>query len=165
MRILGIDPGTATIGFGVIEWDRGTVKLLTAGHISTSKTLSTAARLAELATDLKTLCAQWKPDTCAVEELFFSKNVTTALKVSQARGVILHTLHETGYPVAEYNPLQIKVAVTGDGRADKKQVQKMVKMILKLNTVPKPDDAADALAIALCHAQNMRFQQATKILM
>lgn len=157
MRILGIDPGTATIGFGVIETDRGTPRLLTAGHISTAKTLSTAARLTELATDLKTLCAEWKPDVCAVEELFFSKNVKTALKVSQARGVILHTLHEIGYPVAEYNPLQIKTAVTGDGRADKKQIQKMVKIILKLDTLPKPDDAADALAIAMCHANTMNW--------
>ncbi len=157
MRILGIDPGTGTIGFGVIEHHRGTTKLLTVGHISTSKTLSPAARLTELAEDLKTLCAEWKPDVCAVEQLFFSKNVKTALKVSEARGVILHTLNMAGYPVVEYNPLQIKVAVTGDGRADKKQVQKMVKIILKLATIPKPDDAADALAIALCHAHQMRY--------
>jgi len=152
MKILGIDPGSGTIGFGVIKKNGRDYHPLEFGHIQTDKALSTARRLNELADDLQTLITKHQPDVCAVEELFFSKNVTTAIKVAQARGVILHTLAKSGYPIFEYNPLQIKVAITGDGGADKKQVQKMVTLLLKLKNVPKPDDAADALAIALCHA-------------
>lgn len=152
MRILGIDPGTATVGFGIIEMTGRNYKVLDFGHISTEKTLSAPQRLNEIANDLQGLCEQWNPDICAVEELFFSKNVTTALKVAEARGVILQTLNRRGYPIHEYNPLQIKLAITGDGKAVKKQVQKMVAILLKLESVPKPDDAADALAVALCFA-------------
>jgi crossover junction endodeoxyribonuclease RuvC len=152
MRILGIDPGTATVGFGVIEMTGRDYKPLDFGHISTSKTLSAPQRLNEIANDLKALCDKWKPNVCAVEEIFFSKNVTTAIQVAQARGVILQTLNAAGYPIHEYNPMQIKLAITGDGRAVKSQVQKMVTILLKLKEIPKPDDAADALAIALCFA-------------
>jgi len=111
MKILGIDPGTATVGFGIIEMTGRDYRVLDFGHISTEKTLSAPQRLNEIATDLQALCEQWEPDICAVEELFFSKNVTTALKVSEARGVILQTLNRRGYPIHEYNPMQIKLAI------------------------------------------------------
>ena len=155
MRILGIDPGLATIGFGVIESQGPNCQPLDFGHISTAKTLSSASRLNQIATDLEEICKKWKPDVCAIEELFFSKNVTTALKVAEARGVILQTLNRAGYSVHEYNPGKIKIAVTGHGKATKPEVQKMVTLILKLKEIPRPDDAADALAIALCHAHTM----------
>lgn len=151
MRILGIDPGTATTGFGLIERKGTGHRLLDYGHISTSKTLPLSKRLNQIAEDLSALCAEWKPDVCAVEELFFSKNVKSALQVAHARGVILQTLTRSGYPVFEYNPGQIKVAVAGHGKAKKPEIQKMVCLLLNLEKAPKPDDAADALAIALCH--------------
>lgn len=154
MRILGIDPGTATVGFGLIDVQGNDIKMVDFGHISTSKNTATADRLTEIATDLIALCRKWNPTVCAVEELFFSKNITSAIQVAQARGVILQTLNQAGYPIYEYNPLQIKVALTSDGRADKSQIQKMVTILLKLDHVPKPDDAADALAVALCHAHS-----------
>ena len=156
MRILGIDPGLATIGFGVIEKGKTRLQMLTCGHISTPKTLSTVDRLNEIATDIEALCQTWKPDVCAIEEIYFSKNVTTAIRVAEARGVILQTLTRSGYSVHEYNPQKIKIALTGDGKADKAQMQKMITLILELKEVPKPDDAADALAIALCHAQTRK---------
>lgn len=152
MRILGIDPGTATVGFGVIDVHGRDTSVVDFGHISTAKETPPAKRLDEIATDLAHLCQKWSPTVCAVEELFFSKNVKTAIRVAEARGVILQTLSRAGYPVFEYNPLQIKLAITGHGKADKKQVQKMVTCLLRLESVPKPDDAADALAVALCHA-------------
>jgi crossover junction endodeoxyribonuclease RuvC len=153
MRILGIDPGLATIGFGIIELHPGhKQQTLDFGHIQTSPKFSTAERLNQIALDLEEICNKWNPMACAVEELFFGKNVTTGIKVAQARGVILQTLSRKGYPIFEYNPLQIKVAITSDGRATKTQIQKMVQMILGLSSIPKPDDAADALAIAICHA-------------
>ncbi|MDP2624825.1 MAG: crossover junction endodeoxyribonuclease RuvC [Candidatus Peregrinibacteria bacterium] len=152
MRILGIDPGLATIGFGVIDMNGHHIQSLDYGHISTSKNLPNSVRLTQIAIDLEEICKTWTPDVCAIEELFFSKNVTSAMQVSEARGVILQTLNRSGYPIIEYKPQQIKLAVTGDGRASKPQMQKMVALILKLKEIPKPDDAADALAIALCHA-------------
>jgi len=152
MRILGIDPGTATIGFGLIDVQGRSYKIVDFGHISTSKKFSSAHRLNEIAHDLNALCQKWNPTVCAVEELFFSKNVKTAMQVAQARGVILQTLNHAGYPIYEYNPLHIKVALTGDGKAIKSQVQKMVAILLKMDSIPKPDDAADALAVAICHA-------------
>ena len=163
MRILGIDPGTATVGFGLIEVHGRDYKALDFGHISTSKTLATARRLNEIASDLETLCTKWKPDVCAVEEIFFSKNVKTAIQVAQARGVILQTISRAGYPIFEYNPLQIKLAVSGDGQAIKSQIQKMVTLLLKLETAPKPDDAADALAVAICHAHTPLNMKASSL--
>lgn len=154
MRILGIDPGTATIGFGVIDVVENHPRVKDYGHIATSKTLSLPRRLNEIAHDLNILCKKWQPTVCAVEQLFFNKNVTSALQVAHARGVILQTLNHAGYPVYEYNPVQIKVALTGDGRAVKAQMKKMVTLLLNLNTPPHPDDAADALAVALCHAHS-----------
>jgi crossover junction endodeoxyribonuclease RuvC len=158
MRILGIDPGLATIGFGVIQMNGRDHQLLDFGHISTPKGLHDPARLQIIADDLRELSQKWKPSVCAVEELFFSKNVTTGIQVAQARGVILQTLHQGGYPVVEYNPQQIKMALTGHGRAAKPEIQKMVTLLLKLKQVPRPDDAADALAIALCHAHSHRIK-------
>lgn len=155
MRILGIDPGIGTTGFAVIESRGPNCQPLDYGFISTEKHLGNADRLNQLATDLEELCKKWNPDVTAVEELFFSKNTKTGIQVAQARGVILQTLTRAGYPVFEYNPGQIKIAVTGHGKATKQEMQKMVTMILKLKKIPRPDDAADALAIALCHAHTI----------
>ena len=155
MRILGIDPGIATTGFAILQSNGPNSKPLDFGFISTEKHLGNANRLTQLATDLKEICHKWKPDVCAVEELFFSKNTKTAIQVSQARGVILQTLNQAGYPIYEYNPGQIKIAITGHGKATKAEIQKMVTLILKLKQIPRPDDAADALAIALCHAHTI----------
>lgn len=151
MKILGIDPGTATVGWAVIEEKAGEIKAAAYGHISTSKKKETAARLAEIAQDLEKIIKKYKPDEAAVEDLFFFKNLKTVIKVSQARGVILLVLENLRVKTAEYTPLQVKQAITGYGRAEKKQVQVMVQKIFKLKTTPKPDDVADALAIALCH--------------
>lgn len=155
MRILGIDPGIATTGFAIVESSGPNCKPLDYGFISTEKHLGNADRLTQLATDLEELCKKWNPDVCAVEEIFFSKNTKTAIQVAQARGVILQTLNRRGYPVHEYNPGQIKIAVAGHGKATKQEIQKMVTIILKLKQIPRPDDAADALAIALCHAHTI----------
>ena len=158
MKILGIDPGTATLGWGVIEVTGQINKLLAYGEINTKKTSSASARLYEIAQDLETLIIKHRPDEAAVEELFFFKNQKTIISVAQARGVIFLTLERLGITIAEYTPLQIKQALTNYGRADKTQVQLMVKNILKLKNIPKPDDAADALAIAICHAARYRME-------
>lgn len=160
MRILGIDPGTATLGFGVIDVEKSNrVRVVKFGVIKTAPTSATGNRLNEIAQDLREIYETFKPDICAVEEIFFGKNVSTAIHVAQARGVVLQTLSEAGYPIFEYNPGQIKLALTGDGKADKQQIQKMVTLILGLSSVPHPDDAADALAIALCHAHTAAYAQ------
>src|SRR3990167_7189885 len=151
MKILGIDPGTAIIGWAIVE-QRGT--LLSArhyGHIATSQTLPPAHRLERIAQGLSSLLAKYRPKEVAVESLFFFKNLKTVLPVAQARGVILLTLKQHGLEPYEYTPLQVKQAVTGYGRADKKQVQMMVKNVFCLDEIPTPDDVADALAIAFCH--------------
>lgn len=154
MRILGIDPGVAIVGFGVIESDRGTQQMVQYGAINTSANLPLAARLVQIERDLTELLERFKPDEIAVEELFFSKNITTGIAVAHARGVILATVEKAGIPVYEYTPMQVKQAVVGYGLAEKNQVMDMVKRLLKLRAVPKPDDAADALAIAICHARS-----------
>lgn len=156
MKILGIDPGTATIGFGLIEKNKSNLKLLKYGCIKTSANLSTAERLNKLHKELSSLIKIHKPDVAAVEDIFFFKNLKTAIKVSQARGAILLAIAQNKIPIAEYTPLQIKQAVTCYGRAEKAQVQKMVKVILSLEELPKPDDAADALAVAICCAHSLR---------
>ena len=155
MTILGIDPGTATTGWGVVK---KTKKLNWVNHglITTSANLSTAERLNKLHRELSLLIKKYKPDVAAVEDIFFFKNLKTAIKVSQARGVILLTIAKAKIPVAEYTPLQIKQAVACYGRAEKEQVQKMVKTLLNLKEIPKPDDAADALAVAICCANTIR---------
>lgn len=159
MRILGIDPGTATIGFGIIEKRGKGFEAKNFGHISTSKHSQRAQRLVEIAQDLEQLCSEWQPSMCAVEEIYFSKNVKTAIRVAEARGVILQVLNRCGYPIFEYNPMQVKLAITGYGRASKIQIQKMVSALLNLKKIPKPDDAADALAIALCHGHHIQMNQ------
>ena len=154
MRILGIDPGVAIVGFGIIESDRGTQQMVQYGAINTPANLPLAARLVQIEQDLTELLEHFKPDEIAVEELFFSKNITTGIAVAHARGVILATVEKVGIPIYEYTPMQVKQAVVGYGLAEKNQVMDMVKRLLKLRAVPKPDDAADALAIAICHARS-----------
>ena len=158
MIILGIDPGIATLGYGVIEKDeRGNFRSVDYGVVVTPKTESLPVRLAMLEEGISQILEKYKPDEVAMEELFFSKNITTGIAVAHARGVALLTCVKRCGRLFEYTPMQIKQALTGYGRADKKQMQSVVTSILKLKTVPKPDDAADALAIALCHATVSRF--------
>ena len=154
MRILGIDPGIAIVGFGLIESNRGSVRMLQYGAVTTEAGLPLATRLVQIENDMTALIAQLKPDEIAVEELFFSKNITTGIAVAHGRGVILCTVERLGVPIFEYTPMQVKQAVAGYGLADKKQVMDMTKRLLKLKAVPRPDDAADALAIAICHARS-----------
>ena len=154
MRILGIDPGIAIVGFGLIESNRGSVRMLQYGAVTTEAGLPLATRLVQIENDMTALISQLKPDEIAVEELFFSKNITTGIAVAHGRGVILCTAERLGVPIFEYTPMQVKQAVAGYGLADKKQVMDMTRRLLKLKAVPRPDDAADALAIALCHARS-----------
>ena len=154
MRILGIDPGVAIVGFGVIDSDRGQQNMVQYGAITTRAGLPLAARLVQIQTDLEELINTFKPDEISIEELFFSKNITTGIAVAHARGIILYTAEKMGIPIYEYTPMQVKQAVVGYGLAEKKQVMDMTRRLLKLKTVPRPDDAADALAIAICHARS-----------
>lgn len=156
MRILGIDPGTGILGFGVIEVVRGKAQLLDAGVIRTPVKEDDAVRLVTIYEELTEIIAETKPREMSVEKLFFAQNVTTAMTVSQARGVVLLAGKQAGLTIHEYTPLQIKMALTGYGRADKKQIQEMVRVILGLKDTPKPDDCADAIAAALTHAQTFR---------
>ena len=159
MRILGIDPGYGTMGYGIIERERGNLRAIDYGVIQTPPNESLPVRLAMLDEALRKLIEAHKPDAVAVEELFFNTNITTGIKVAEARGVILLcAIRECGN-LYEYTPLQVKQALTGMGRAEKKQVQFMVKALLGLKTEPKPDDAADALAVAVCHANTMQYNQ------
>jgi len=154
MRILGIDPGTGILGFGVIDVAKGKSQLVDAGVIRTPVHEDDAVRLETIYDELSDIIAANKPDVMSVEKLFFVRNVTTAMTVAQARGVVLLAGKQTKLQIFEYTPLQIKMAVTGYGKADKKQVQEMVRVILGLASIPKPDDAADAIAAALTHAQS-----------
>lgn len=159
MRILGIDPGTATVGYGLIEENDGQLAVITYGAIVTRpKDGDTARRLQLIYQQLNELIATYKPDVAAVEELFFGRNITTAISVGQARGVLLLALANAGIPIAEYSPPKIKESVSGYGNASKQQVQFMVQNILDLEEVPKPDDAADGLAVALTHYQYHRHE-------
>jgi crossover junction endodeoxyribonuclease RuvC len=155
MKILGIDPGSGIIGFGLIE-RKSNPKLVDAGVIRTTIGDTDADRLVELYVSMKELITEMKPDVACVEKLFFAQNVTTAMKVSQARGVILLALAEQGIPIFEYTPLQIKMAMTGYGKATKAQIQEMVRVQLGLKNKPKPDDCADALACALTHTASIQ---------
>jgi crossover junction endodeoxyribonuclease RuvC len=152
MRIIGIDPGTGILGFGVIESDGQKHSLVDAGVIRTPVKEDDAVRLQTIFEELSDIIAQTKPTQMAVEKLFFAQNVTTAMTVAQARGVVLLAGQQAGLQISEYTPLQIKQSLTGYGRADKKQMQEMVRVMLGLKEVPKPDDCADALAAALMHA-------------
>ena len=154
MRILGIDPGYGIIGFGLIEADRGKFSLLRCGAITTPAGMDFSARLEIIYEDMKQLLQVAKPDAVAIEELFFGQNVTTGIGVAQSRGVILLSIRQAGLDVTSYKPAQIKQAVVGYGNATKHQVQDMTKRLLGLQAMPKPDDAADAIAIALCHARS-----------
>lgn len=156
MRILGIDPGTGILGFGVIETSRSKPKLVDAGVIRTPVHQADALRLHTIFDELSQIIAATKPQIMSVEKLFFARNVTTAMSVSQARGVVLLCGQQAGLELFEYTPMQIKQAITGYGRADKKQIQDMVRVLLGLQDVPKPDDAADALAAALTHSSTIR---------
>ena len=154
MRILGIDPGYGITGFGVIDTERGQSKLVTCGAITTPAGMDFSARLEIIYEDMRRLLAEVKPDAVAIEELFFGQNVTTGIGVAQSRGVILLAIRQEGLEVTSYKPMQVKQAVVGYGNATKHQVQDMTKRLLNLSAMPKPDDAADAIAIALCHARS-----------
>lgn len=154
MRILGIDPGIATVGFGVIDCEKGRLSLVNYGVITTPAQTSLSSRLDRIFDDMNELCKTFSPDAIAYEELFFNTNITTGISVAHGRGVLLLAGYRSGAPVFEYTPLQVKQAVVGYGRAEKRQVIDMVKRILNMKTAPKPDDAADALALAICHARS-----------
>ena len=154
MRILGIDPGYGITGFGLIEADRGQYSLLQCGAITTPAGMDFSARLEIIYEDMRKLLELAKPEAVAIEELFFGQNVTTGIGVAQSRGVILLAIRQAGLEVQQYKPAQVKQAVVGYGNATKHQVQDMTKRLLHLQQMPKPDDAADAIAIALCHARS-----------
>ena len=154
MIIMGIDPGLAIVGWGIIETSRGNSRPIAYGCIRTPAHTDIEERLLIIERDLTEIIERYKPDEMAIEELFFNTNITTGIAVSEARGVILLTAHKNGVKINEYTPLQVKQAVVGYGKAEKQQVIAMVTSLLKLPAPPKPDDTADAIAIALCHAQS-----------
>jgi len=156
MRILGIDPGTGILGFGVIDVDKGKAQMVDAGVIRTPVKEDDAVRLQTIFDELSDIIAETKPQQMSVEKLFFAQNVTTAMTVAQARGVVLLCGMQAGLEIFEYTPQQIKQALTGYGKAEKKQIQEMVRVILQLKDVLKPDDCADALAAAITHSMTMR---------
>ena len=154
MRILGIDPGFAIVGWGIIDSERGNIRPVAYGAITTPAHTSLESRLLTIQRDLESLIEKYNPDEMAIEELFFNTNITTGIAVAEARGVILCTAHRLGLRISEYTPLQVKQAVVGYGKAEKHQVISMVTSLLKLPKPPKPDDAADAVAIAICHSNS-----------
>lgn len=164
MRILGIDPGYAIVGVGVIEYNGHSFKTLEYGAITTPAGTAFPARLQMIYSQMQEVLALYKPDSMAVEKLYFNTNTTTAIDVAQARGVILLSAQQAGVPVYEYTPLQVKQAVVGYGRAEKRQVIEMTKKLLSLTRTPKPDDVADALAIAICHAHSAPGPAARQLL-
>ncbi len=153
-KILGIDPGFATIGFGLIASDRGSVQMLRYGAVTTPAGMGFPQRLKLIYDDMTELLQMLKPDVVSIEELFFNTNITTGIQVAHGRGVILLACTNCGIPIFEYTPLQVKQAVAGYGRAEKRQVMDMTKRLLHLEKMPRPDDAADGLALALCHARS-----------
>ena len=157
MRILGIDPGFAITGFSIIDYQGNKFKLITSGAILTEAHTSFPLRLEQIYNQLNSIIVDYKPDAMAIEELFFNNNAKTAINVAQARGVILVTAKLNKVPIYEYTPLQVKQAVVGYGRADKMQVQRMVKMILHEENLPKLDDTTDSMAMAICHAHSSKF--------
>jgi crossover junction endodeoxyribonuclease RuvC len=158
MIILGVDPGTAICGYGIIESDGDRLRVITFGAITTPSDWKLPRRLEHIYRELTALVTQHQPTDAVVEKLFFSKNVRTALSVGQARGVALLVAAQANLGIHEYTPLEIKQAVVGYGRADKHQIQQMVRVLLELDVIPQPDDAADALAIAICHAHSARYE-------
>ena len=163
MRILGIDPGLATLGYGVIDTQGSKITLITAGAVITPPDMITSDRLVKIRRDIRELLSVYQPQEIAFEELFFSKNTTTRMALSAARGVALVAVAEKTDNLYEYTPMQIKQAITGYGKADKHQIQLMVRMMLSLGEIPRPDDAADALAVAITHANSMRAGQMFRI--
>jgi crossover junction endodeoxyribonuclease RuvC len=157
--VLGIDPGTAITGYGLVESDDGLLKLVGSGTITTSAKENLPARLQIIYRELSRIIAAYRPAEAAIEELFFARNARTALAVGHARGVALLALADAALPISEYTPLQVKQTVTGYGQADKKQVQEMVRLLLDLPDVLRPDDAADAAAIAICHIHSSRLSR------
>ena len=151
MRILGIDPGYATIGYGIVEYDNFRFKTIAYGAVTTKPNKPFSDRLCDIFDDISTLVNMYNPDCLSIEKLYFNTNTTTAIDVAQARGVILLAARKADLKIFEYTPLQVKQSITGYGRAEKHQVMEMVKNLLQLNSVPKPDDTADALALAICH--------------
>ncbi|KAA3662949.1 MAG: crossover junction endodeoxyribonuclease RuvC [Chloroflexi bacterium] len=158
MRILGLDPGTATTGYGIIDVEDGVFIPVTYGVIKTSPKMAMPNRLQVIEQELQALLDKYQPESAGIEEVFFGRNVTTAITVGQARGVLLLTLANAEIPIGEYSPPKIKDAVTGYGKADKQQVQLMVRNLLDLEETPRPDDAADGLAVAITHYQYQRFE-------
>lgn len=154
LRILGIDPGLATVGFSIVDVEKSKMKLVTCGVISTPAHTSLSSRLDRIFEDMNELISSFSPDIMSIEELFFNTNITTGIAVAHARGVILLSAYRAGVQVFEYTPLQVKQAVVGYGRAEKNQVIDMVRRILALPAAPRPDDAADAVALAICHARS-----------
>lgn len=159
MRILGIDPGYAIVGYGVVDYVGNKFKVVDFGAIETPKEMPFSKRLLYIFHELNDIIDRCRPDFMSVEELFFNTNVKTAIQVGHARGVILLSAEHNAVPVYEYTPLQVKQAIVGYGRADKAQVQFMTKTLLNLTEIPKPDDAADALALAVCHAHSYKFNK------
>jgi crossover junction endodeoxyribonuclease RuvC len=158
LRVLGIDPGTAITGYGIVEGEEDSLTLVTYGAITTPANQPLPQRLQQIYRQLQALIAEWHPQSAAVEELFFSKNARTALVVGHARGVALLAITDAGLPIQEYKPAEVKQAVAGYGGAPKDQVQGMVQLLLGLEDIPRPDDAADALAVAICHFHSARWQ-------
>jgi crossover junction endodeoxyribonuclease RuvC len=158
VRVIGIDPGTAITGWGVVEGEGDDLAMIACGAITTAAGTPLPERLQTIYYELTKLIEQWQPEVSAIEELFFSKNARTALAVGHGRGAAMLALANAGLPIVEYKPLEVKQAVTGYGGADKHQMQQMVKLLLSLDDVPRPDDAADALAVAICHLHSARLR-------
>ncbi len=158
MRVIGIDPGTAITGWGVVEGDSHRLQMMASGVITTPAGMPLPQRLQIIYRELAAVVAEWQPETSAIEELFFSKNAKTALAVGHGRGAAMLALANANLPIFEYKPLEVKQAITGHGGADKKQMQQMVKLLLNLDDIPRPDDAADALAVAICHLHSARLR-------
>lgn len=151
--VLGLDPGIATVGFGLVRSESGNIEAVKYGVFRTPSGLALSKRLGDIYDDINEIIREFKPDAIAIEELFFNTNLKTGISVAHGRGVLLLAANKSGIPIHEYTPLQVKSSVAGYGRADKKQVMEMVRILLKLDSVPRPDDAADALAIAICHSR------------
>lgn len=155
MKILGIDPGLGIVGYSIVEYDGETPVLLHSGSIQTQKGTRESARLLEIFEDMTTIVEKYKPDCAAIEKLFFFRNRTTVMPVAHARGVILTVLEKFKVPIFEYTPMEVKQVLTGYGRADKKEVEQMVKLSLGVDTLPKLDDTVDSIAIAICHTRSI----------
>jgi crossover junction endodeoxyribonuclease RuvC len=163
MKILGIDPGLAIVGYSIVEYDGDDVVLLNSGSIKTSKNNTESQRLLEIFEDMNTLIEKYKPDIASIEKLFFFKNQKTVMPVAQARGVIMMALEKNGVPTYEYTPMEVKQTLTGYGRADKKEVEQMVKIALKCDCLPCLDDTVDSMAIAICHTRGVNCDRLVKI--